>query len=1034
MKGAGVQLKNSSSQHKTLKEWFSALSPKLQQLVREAEDQSWPFVFEEWQFEPDNKKEIVNINDLIQSKNSVYPDMTEEDVLKECLEHAYSEKAFETAASVALLLDRLMYLHGNSKYILDKVDDIKQQAPTTAIAPQVYLRKARFLKDGGSLQDADKTLDFILSEKGHKEQWRYKEESQYNIVHATCVQVKGVIRHNLGLWLEAADLILESIRRYNSLPKPDQKEISSSLGILSDVLRNISHSEFKQMLLKYACRYNHPLEEAYAANRQAAWLTRFDPFFFARHARRAGEVLLMFVITLPQEDRLKQITQALNDLKMSLKGHLSLNKLTSREQLNEFTCAVYQCFIAYRLMATPGAISKAIEIEKNCMVIYDHHCAATDAVPLEENFVKAIHKVHDLLELPRKTVSAPETNEFLNLPAYEYRYPTLRESVASTPNHIGTQVVSHPEDTANSRAPLSRFRTRVTRHATGAATPRKDNQNERAMEESATTRVRSISWSLAPTLTEPEADTKPSKRQPAAATPMVTEHNRSGTRARLTRSNTRANRHAIGSTAGNGEQEGDTSVADLSEKTTSISVSLSVAPTLMDPEADTRPSGRRQPETADSSRYRDTGIAVKVGDREGQFQQMTKSGGGPNEESGTPAVVRPPVASHCLGLPSANNVVETASWTGSLGGQFELPHEAATLADDFGVYASSEDTGYSGSTQGLMNPKTEDASIASHEQGVEIDEYVESVQPMNLEDKPTQLPQTFLVPDPVSPISSFVDCTLSALPGQTMNPSANIEMTDSRQGHALKTGEIPLGVHRARVFKFDAAHNTWTCSTTLVYVDDKLDVRPKGAMRDVIKLQYLNQDEPKARYVGKRYRDARRKKLHLYYQDVVCQMTARHFVALFNQALKDDNQAWKIQFVPAAHIQLLSDDHKDIVYLLNVEPFVEGSDFVKVTNNSKYVNPDLTKELVDVSLAFMHFTWEQSEGRILVTDLQGWLPRDQKGTIIFTDPAINSEPLKTVFVTGNRGKEGVDDFWSEQHPTCNDICYSLGIKRPQFAS
>ncbi|XP_064621268.1 alpha-protein kinase 1-like [Lineus longissimus] len=970
MKGAGVQLKNSSSQHKTLKEWFSALSPKLQQLVREAEDQSWPFVFEEWQFEPDNKKEIVNINDLIQSKNAVYPDMTEEDVLKECLELACSEKAFETAASVALLLDRLMYLHGNSKYILDKVDDIKQQAPTTAIAPQVYIRKARFLKDGGSLQDAEKTLDFILSEKGHKEQWRYKEESQYNLVHATCVQVKGVIRHNLGLWLEAADLVLESIRRYNSLPKPDQKGISASLGILSDVLRNISNSEFKQMLLKYACRHNHPLEEAYAANKQAAWLTRFDPFFFARHTRRAGEVLLMFVITLPQEDRLKQITQALNDLKMSLKGHLSLNKLTSREQLNEFTCAVYQCFIAYRLMATPGAISKAIEIEKNCMVIYDHHCAATDAVPLEENFVKAIHKVHDLLDLPRKTVSAPETNEFLNLPAYEYRYPTLRESVASTPNHIGTQVVSHPEETANSRAPLSRF-----------------------------------------------------------------PHNRSGTRARLTRSNTRANRHAIGSTAVNGEQEGDTSVADLSEKTTSISVSLSVAPTLMDPEADTQPSGRRQPETADSSRYRDTGIAVKMGDREGQFQQMTKSGGGPNEESGTPAVVRPPVASHCLGLPSANNVVETASGTGSLGGQFELPHETASLADDLGVDGSSMDTGYSGSTHGLMNPKTEDASIASHEQGVEIDEYVESVQRMNLEDKPAQLPKTFLVPDPVNPISSFADCTLPALPGQTMNPSANIEMTDFRQGPALKTGEIPLGVHRARVFKFDAAHNTWTCSTTLVYVDEKLNVRPKGAMRYVIKLQYLNQDEPKARYVGKSYQDAERRKLHLYYQDVVCQMTARHFVALFNQALKDDNQAWKIQFVPAAHIQLLSDDHKDIVYFFNVEPFVEGSlGFEKVTDNSIYVNRKLTKELVDVSLAFMHFTWEKSEGKILVTDLQGWLPWDQKGTIIFTDPAINSEPLKTVFVTGNRGKLGVDEFWREQHPTCNDICYSLGIKRPQFAS
>jgi hypothetical protein len=71
-----------ASRHHSLQEWFSKLSAKLQRLVQEAENQAWPFVYEEWQFEQDTKKESVNIKDLVLSKNAVYPDMLEKDVLK----------------------------------------------------------------------------------------------------------------------------------------------------------------------------------------------------------------------------------------------------------------------------------------------------------------------------------------------------------------------------------------------------------------------------------------------------------------------------------------------------------------------------------------------------------------------------------------------------------------------------------------------------------------------------------------------------------------------------------------------------------------------------------------------------------------------------------------------------------------------------------------------------------------------------------------------------------------------------------------
>lgn len=80
-------------------------------------------------------------------------------------------------------------------------------------------------------------------------------------------------------------------------------------------------------------------------------------------------------------------------------------------------------------------------------------------------------------------------------------------------------------------------------------------------------------------------------------------------------------------------------------------------------------------------------------------------------------------------------------------------------------------------------------------------------------------------------------------------------------------------------------HSSWRTQRTLVYIGEQLNLAKgkKGAQRDPFMIEYLNQDEPLGKYVGKKYK----KPLgpEQYEEDVRCQMTARYYVGLFNQDL-----------------------------------------------------------------------------------------------------------------------------------------------------
>ena len=85
-----------------------------------------------------------------------------------------------------------------------------------------------------------------------------------------------------GLWIDAGRLILKSIVMYHSLEKPDWKGISSSQGIMSDILRKIPPG-YPQLKEEFQLQEDSPLLEAYNNNKHAAWLSRSETLFLARH-------------------------------------------------------------------------------------------------------------------------------------------------------------------------------------------------------------------------------------------------------------------------------------------------------------------------------------------------------------------------------------------------------------------------------------------------------------------------------------------------------------------------------------------------------------------------------------------------------------------------------------------------------------------------------------------------------------------------------------------------------------------------------
>lgn len=187
----------------------------------------------------------------------------------------------------------------------------------------------------------------------------------------------------------------------------------------------------------------------------------------------------------------------------------------------------------------------------------------------------------------------------------------------------------------------------------------------------------------------------------------------------------------------------------------------------------------------------------------------------------------------------------------------------------------------------------------------------------------------------------------------------------------------------------------------------------QGAMRVA---HYARTASSTNRFVVKSYKKDGKRLPHLA-EDMRCQALCKAFALEFN-ALAGETHS--LDFITTTCLKGKTEKASEDEFM-SLEPFIDGT-YVKYNNNCGYVNEDIlsTDKFCQAAQAFAHFTFERSQGRFLVSDLQG------VGGLL-TDPAIHAvDPERFVLADTNLGSEGFKFFFATH--VCNGICTKLGLK------
>lgn len=179
----------------------------------------------------------------------------------------------------------------------------------------------------------------------------------------------------------------------------------------------------------------------------------------------------------------------------------------------------------------------------------------------------------------------------------------------------------------------------------------------------------------------------------------------------------------------------------------------------------------------------------------------------------------------------------------------------------------------------------------------------------------------------------------------------------------------------------------------------------------------------------------------IYFRDVHTQVVAQKNAAQFN---KVSPRTHHLNFAPVAVIHAHERDGGGVSHpvLFSVEPYLQG-DFIKWNTNA--LLPDRLRVAgreADVGpQAYSHFTYDESEGDLIVVDIQGAVQqgvaitnRNKNKNYLLTDPQIHSliseetEDGSQLYGGGDRGEEGMNDFF-EGHK-CSQLCKDLEMKMP----
>ncbi|MDR3549454.1 MAG: alpha kinase family protein [Candidatus Pacebacteria bacterium] len=153
-----------------------------------------------------------------------------------------------------------------------------------------------------------------------------------------------------------------------------------------------------------------------------------------------------------------------------------------------------------------------------------------------------------------------------------------------------------------------------------------------------------------------------------------------------------------------------------------------------------------------------------------------------------------------------------------------------------------------------------------------------------------------------------------------------------------------------------------------------------------------------------------------------CYIVTRLFATAFCEKLKMD----KLIAVPSILILGLQKGYDISLFnnstFLLVQEYITG-EYVKYNNNYGWVM-DGDDKTCQLAQAFSHFTYEHSNGTLIIVDIQGvW--NEEKQCFLLIDPAIHSIYRKKSYGISDMGKLGVLRFFKTHK--CNDICRKLNL-------
>uniref|UniRef100_A0A8C2LKB9 Alpha-kinase 1 n=1 Tax=Cricetulus griseus TaxID=10029 RepID=A0A8C2LKB9_CRIGR len=311
----------------------ASLPRELRTLIQEAKEMKWPFVPEKWQYKqamsPEDK---TNLQDMIGARlQQLLAALRASILVQDCA----------AAAAIVFLMDRFLYGLDVSGKLLQVAKGLHKLQPATPIAPQVVIRQARISVNSG--------LPYQASSLMTPGTWLYRNESDKVLVQSVCIQIRGQILQKLGMWYEAAELIWASVVGYLTLPQPDKKGISTSLGILADIFVSMSKTDYEkfknspQVNLALLKEFDHHLLSAAEACKLAAAFSAYTPLFVLTAVNIRGTCLLSYSCSTDCPPGLKSLY--LYDAKEAFEIGLLTKKdgelVSGKQELHSFIRAAF---------------------------------------------------------------------------------------------------------------------------------------------------------------------------------------------------------------------------------------------------------------------------------------------------------------------------------------------------------------------------------------------------------------------------------------------------------------------------------------------------------------------------------------------------------------------------------------------------------------------------------------------------------------------------------------------------------------------